>query len=440
MSKPSLSVCMIVKNEERFLADCLASVKDVADQIVVLDTGSTDGSADIARRFGAEVYKYEWRDDFADARNASIKYARGDWIFWLDADERLLAESRTALREALTTEKKPVVYEIQINNHTLDDANAYLSTAYRLFRNGQGIAFYGRIHEQVGFTKKQGEVRPAHIVLEHLGYALDSQTDAAKKERNQRLLERMVAEEPDNAYAHFTLGQHYNLMKRYTDGVRHLEKAREIGGLGKPLTASLYTILSETYHKLGASEQAERMARESIHLESCQVGAWFMLYQLARARQDWDEALTYLDTMAEHNRTIREKGRTLPNDVLFEDLKIDITRAEIYASAGLYGRGFEIVAGYINRGNKDNRLWRRALDFALQAERWDDAEQLATALFRQNQSDLSLLDTLGKIYIKQQRFHEATQVFEALTAQQPAHTDYRRILDHLRTLNPQPMH
>ncbi|MCH8018826.1 glycosyltransferase family 2 protein, partial [candidate division KSB1 bacterium] len=87
--KPSLSLCMIVKNEEEYLQECLESIEDVVDEIIVVDTGSTDRTVEIARQFDAEVHHIPWNDDFAAARNESIKHASGDWILQLDADERL---------------------------------------------------------------------------------------------------------------------------------------------------------------------------------------------------------------------------------------------------------------------------------------------------------------------------------------------------------------
>jgi glycosyltransferase involved in cell wall biosynthesis len=95
--KPRLSVCMIVKNEERFLGQCLASVKDIADELIVIDTGSTDRTVEIAREHGAHVGHFEWCNDFAAARNASIAPATGDWILFLDADEGLSPAEKRSL-------------------------------------------------------------------------------------------------------------------------------------------------------------------------------------------------------------------------------------------------------------------------------------------------------------------------------------------------------
>src|SRR5204863_5400745 len=84
---PRLSLCMIVKNEERFLRNCLESVKDIVDEMVIVDTGSTDSTLDIAREYGAKVIPHVWKDDFSEARNVSLDHATGDWALWLDADE-----------------------------------------------------------------------------------------------------------------------------------------------------------------------------------------------------------------------------------------------------------------------------------------------------------------------------------------------------------------
>src|ERR1039458_754836 len=97
----SLSVCLITKDEETNIARALRSVKKVADEIVVADTGSTDNTLRIAGDFGAKIFNFVWIDDFSAARNFSISHATKDWILWLDADEELLPESRDELRRCL---------------------------------------------------------------------------------------------------------------------------------------------------------------------------------------------------------------------------------------------------------------------------------------------------------------------------------------------------
>src|SRR5262249_23210365 len=96
-----LTLSMIVKNEEKYLAQCLDSVKGIADEIVIVDTGSTDKTVEIAKSYGAEVYHFDWTDDCSEARNECLKYCTGDWVLWLDADEALEPSSAAPMREAM---------------------------------------------------------------------------------------------------------------------------------------------------------------------------------------------------------------------------------------------------------------------------------------------------------------------------------------------------
>ena len=90
---PKLSVCMIVRDEEKNLPRCLESVESVADELIIVDTGSKDNTISIAKDFGAKIFHFEWCDDFSAARNQYLKYATGNWILQIDADEELLLES-----------------------------------------------------------------------------------------------------------------------------------------------------------------------------------------------------------------------------------------------------------------------------------------------------------------------------------------------------------
>src|SRR5258708_7858991 len=98
VATPLVSLCIIARNEEQNLPDCIASVAGLAGEVVVIDTGSTDGTVEIAQRLGAKVFHFPWVDSFAAARNESLKHATGKWIFWMDADDRADAENRDRLR------------------------------------------------------------------------------------------------------------------------------------------------------------------------------------------------------------------------------------------------------------------------------------------------------------------------------------------------------
>src|ERR1019366_8922929 len=131
--------------EEKFLAQCLKSVRGFATQIVVVDTGSTDRTVEIAREFGAEIYSFPWCDDFAAARNAALEHATGDWILMLDADEELPSAQHAALLADLK-KSGVLAHRLPLVNAGQNDGRSFVP---RLFRNAPDVYYSGRIHEQV---------------------------------------------------------------------------------------------------------------------------------------------------------------------------------------------------------------------------------------------------------------------------------------------------
>lgn len=206
---PRLTVCVIAKNEERFLAQCLASVRGIADQVVVVDTGSTDRTVAIAREAGAEVHHFAWCDDFSAARNVALGHARGSWVLVLDADEELPPDQHAHLLQDLN-DGEAAALRLPIINVGEESAGA--NYVPRLFRNVPGAHFVGRIHEQVfasvlavtqpwGLAAKLGMAR-----LRHHGYTTEVTRARDKVERNLRLLRQASAERPRDANLRLNLG------------------------------------------------------------------------------------------------------------------------------------------------------------------------------------------------------------------------------------------
>lgn len=225
---PRLTICLIVRNEEAFLPQCLRSVRDLAHQIVVVDTGSTDRTVAIAREFGAEVHSFTWRDDFSAARNAALEHARGDWILALDADEELLPDQHSLLREALA---KPGIlgYRIPLENVGAEaEGDAFVP---RLFRNAPGLFYVSRVHEQVfssllvraeewGLTTALGGPR-----LRHHGYRADLVRDRDKTRRNLQLLEQAITEMPGEPNLLMNLGLELTRSGQVEAGLARYEEA-----------------------------------------------------------------------------------------------------------------------------------------------------------------------------------------------------------------------
>ena len=147
----TISLCLIVKNEEKVLGNCLGSVEGIADEIIVVDTGSTDATKEVAQRFGARVCDFEWIYDFSAARNYSFAQARMDYIMWLDADDVLLPEDRTkllALKQNFDTTLDAVT---MMYNYNFDETGNVTETArrIRLARRSMNFTWKGYVHEDL---------------------------------------------------------------------------------------------------------------------------------------------------------------------------------------------------------------------------------------------------------------------------------------------------
>lgn len=264
---PRLSLCMIVKNEERFLRNCLESAKDVVDEIVIVDTGSTDGTLDIAREYGAKIVEHAWNDDFSEARNVSLDHATGNWALWLDADEEIAPESKQKFREALRSAPPHIGgYLVMFRNwlsspERKEGSEMAIHHAVRLFRRVPGVRFTGRIHEQI--LRSFQTVGYSHtsmdgLILDHFGYAGEIMTQRNKHERFIRMLKREVEECPQEEFKHFqlfNLGNAYFTFGDMENAARYLAEAAEGADVSEEYTVTLFTELATSLHRLGRSSE-----------------------------------------------------------------------------------------------------------------------------------------------------------------------------------------
>ncbi len=224
-----LSLCMIVKDEEEMLPRCLAAVAPAVDEIVIVDTGSTDRTIEIAHEWGANVIEKEWTGSFSDARNVSFDAATGDWIVYLDADEVLVPEDVDRLRSLTGCTWREAFYLVETSyTGELGDGAAITNNALRVFRNRPHYRFTGRLHEQIAHNLPlyaAGRVEQSSVRIEHYGY-LGAVRDAKEKSRrNLELLKAQQAESPTDAFLHFNLGTEYSVIGDYGSALTEFEQA-----------------------------------------------------------------------------------------------------------------------------------------------------------------------------------------------------------------------
>jgi glycosyltransferase involved in cell wall biosynthesis len=216
--KRTLSVCMIVRNEEENLPRALASVKDLADEIIVVDTGSTDRTIAIARDAGAKVHHFEWCDDFSAARNESIQHATKHFILWMDADDEIERQDHAVIKAHLRQNPGSTVFLKLVSIWENETTEAL---QLRIFPNLKGLRFAGKIHEQISIALQDKGMNATicNARVTHFGYHSRAAL-AEKLERNRAIHEQELREEPDNFYSLFFLG-------RTLKGLGEMDKALE---------------------------------------------------------------------------------------------------------------------------------------------------------------------------------------------------------------------
>lgn len=250
-----LSLCMIVKNEQASLPQALISVKDIVDEMVVLDTGSTDQTIKIARDFGAKVYHFEWCNDFAVARNEALKYVQGKWVLVLDADEVLTAEIVPQIKQAIAFERHLVINLIR---YEVGAAQCPYSLVSRLFRNHPEIRFSRPYHAMVDDSVEQLLQREPQwqvisldtIAMRHYGYEPGAIAARDKYNRAQRAMEGFLATHPDDAYVCSKLGGLYIQMNQVQEGVELLQRGLSLTSVEAPVLFELHYHLGNAYLRL----------------------------------------------------------------------------------------------------------------------------------------------------------------------------------------------
>jgi tetratricopeptide (TPR) repeat protein len=291
-----ISLCMIVKNEEKFLPQCLESVRDYVDEIIINDTGSSDRTIEIAKSYGATVIEDLWRNDFSWSRNKSIERATRRWILFMDADEELSEDSRAALLALKDQSAYLDGFYTRIINRT-DDYRGSGDVSHhviRIFPNSDRIRFFGPIHEYPALdgTGESIEAAGCAITIIHHGYVNTIVAERNKGQRNLEILLAATQNDPDNAYHWYNLGTTAYLNKDYQLALSALTKMYEITGeTPRAFMPNGLALLADLYcDHFGDPVKAEEMCYQSLKRSKHYANAHMMLGKALVAQQRFEEA------------------------------------------------------------------------------------------------------------------------------------------------------
>lgn len=247
MDRQTISVCLIVKNEEKNLLRCLKSIENIADEIIVVDTGSTDNTIELARSLNAKVIEYNWNNDFSEARNKSLEYATKDWILFLDADEEIPKEEGEKFKLIINEPKNSKFegYYFRLVN-IISENDVGDAVVFRAFRNDMDYRFKGKMHEQViaSVQDKKGNdvIGSTDIRILHYGYDPLLTSQEKKCDRNIKLLLSFDEEDKDGYY-YYSLGNEYTRIGNFEGALETYNKSLSLTKIVNRVTPIYYPYL-----------------------------------------------------------------------------------------------------------------------------------------------------------------------------------------------------
>lgn len=259
-----VAVSMIVKNESKYIRKCLNSVKDITDEIVIVDTGSTDSTKAICKLYTDKIYDFKWNDNFSDARNFSLSKVSKEctWIIRLDGDEELPQADRITLYNTIENGQADVFIFPITNILQIKPFKSVLSKTARLFRNLEGIKYNGIVHEEIDDSVKALKLKVANFEgrLIHYGYLKNANTLDQKFKFYEKLALKEIEKDPNNFKPYYNLASHFCYMKDYDKAIEMYNKALALNDRSYMIwhdyaVACYFKLLKDNQAKINAIEK-----------------------------------------------------------------------------------------------------------------------------------------------------------------------------------------
>ena len=332
--KNRIALNIIVKNEEKFLRGCLESIRNLVDEIVIADTGSTDSTVAIASEYTDKILHFQWTNDFAEARNFVLDNTESEWVLYLDADERIAKKYHKVIKHFVESNIADVfLLKLKSEIFKKGGNEVHIIQYPRLFRRIPQARFEGRIHEQItpSLSRAGQKFVGTDIIIEHLGYAQGDEILEQKKYRNLELLKEQVESEPDNFYALYQLGQNYITLSDWENGVAYLYKSLEQKNITPSIKASIYLLLAKHMQNDKNYKEAIDLCENALKIAPSHLYGKVLLAEILFFDGKFDESIQLLEE-AYKLSIIPEEARKIEGaiDISYEPYFIQYIMAQRY--------------------------------------------------------------------------------------------------------------
>lgn len=299
--KPKLSICMMVKNEEKNLERCLKSLQPMRDivpsELIIVDTGSDDGTVEIAKQYTQQVYFHPWQNNFSEMRNITIRYSKGEWILIIDADEEL--HNFQPLIDFLQSSKRHRYATVAVTTKNIvntEDPHAYSTmVGFRMFKNDGYFHFEGAIHNQAKF-KGEALAMP-EVYLLHYGYvSTDKELMERKFLRTGMILKQELEKDPNNIYYWTQLSVTYAMHNDYREAIEYAEKAYSL--LPEKRTPNYMFVLLHlilVYQHENLYEKVAEVCREALSIKEGYLDVYYYYAESQGILKNYSDAIVYYE-------------------------------------------------------------------------------------------------------------------------------------------------
>lgn len=410
--RPTISACMIVRNEEGFLPQCLESIKGAVDEIIIVDTGSTDKTVDIAKSFGAKVYHHPWRNSFSEARNHSLGYATCDWILQIDADEELEQGDIPLLHKIICNAACNAFY-VAIYSELPGGLSKHYFT--RIFRKGKAH-YEGIVHNQL---VHEGNSRPSEVRMYHYGYNLSATEMEKKYKRTGDLLRKQLEENPENIFAIANLVRNYRNERNYDEVIKLAEKGLGISEPALDISTKnqrqrISIDLAFALMRKDRLDRAEDVCKKALREDPDFLDNLFMLGDILSRKKAFHEALDIYRKFL----VVKEKDRRSPGfnllivDTYEYEHKVYNNMGDCYRNLGLLNEAERAYKRAIEIFDKETLCYSSLARFYLSQNRLDEAANTLGSAIQLGIADHLTYLLLGEIQTVQNKTIDAIDAFK----------------------------
>lgn len=429
-NRPSVSACMIVKDEEELLAGCLESIRDWVDEIIIVDTGSTDRTVEIAESFGAKLFHQPWEGNFSKHRNYSLEQATGDWLFVIDADERILNDDVPLLLSILAQKKHNLVSVNVFNSYGKSKDSTTFLPSTRLFRRELNLRYEGIVHNLLTIPEKAGITR-ADVRINHLGYDLSKEKMAAKIARSRTLLEKQLDENPDNAFALFNYAQllrgdaEENLSGNAELILKSASRAVELTDPNNQKERHIHLMclnqIAWTQLFAGRYDEALKFANKSLEIKQDYLDPLLLLGHIYAKKEDYPRAekayQNYVEAQSRYNPTTETENIIVSHvdsrvNAFYGLGMISELRGDLLSAKSHYRKTLELDALYLEANAHLGRI-------LLQEENIAEAEISWNRQMESETLSSTAVKGLAKIYSRTSREDKAEKLFNEWLEKNP---------------------